>query len=62
MIKPDNQKQTKEMLQKGRDTYESKLGFAKSLGYENLSDAFGHYGREEFEKHFAESLNPKKHK
>ena len=47
---------------KVKDTYTEKLNLAIAMGFKTLSEAFGHYGREQFEKHFAESLNPKKHK
>ena len=45
-----------------KDTYNQKLDLAIAMGFKTLSDAFGHYGRDQFEKHFAESLNPNKAK
>lgn len=44
---------------KVKDTYTEKLNLAIAMGFKTLSEAFGHYGREQFEKHFAESLNLK---
>lgn len=35
-----------------RDVYEQKTEFALSIGYDNLSDALGKLGKDEFEKRF----------